>query len=123
MGAVSRNVYNFQLMALADYTNKRLLKKMIGNYHNLKELAGCGDTVAASIFVDLKSAINSDYLTKVQKDCVIAVLISKQTYSEVASDRGRKESSVVDAVNRGVANIQKALMEGKLYDRKSGNDS
>lgn len=116
MGAVSIETYNIQLMALADYNNKKKLKILFKNFYNLEGLAECGDTVAASICVDLKTALRSDCITDLQRTCIQGHLIEKSTLRELSSDLKKSESTINQAVTGGIKNIQKALKEGTLYD-------
>lgn len=116
MGAVSIDTYNVQLMALADYNNQAKLKHLLRNFLNLHSLAEAGDSVAASIYVDLKTALFSTYLTELQRVCIYEHLVHKSTLSELAGDIKKSESTIRQAVNGGIKNIQKALESGKLYD-------
>lgn len=118
MGAVSVQVYNIQLMSISHYNDVKTLKKLYKNYYNLKALAHEGDTVAMSIFVDLKTALSHEakVLTDNQRKCIIGHLLEKSTLRELAEDFQRNESTILEAVNSGLKRIQRALSEGGLYE-------
>jgi hypothetical protein len=118
LGAVSIETYNIQLMTLADYDDAGKLKTLLQNYYNIEGLANCGDSVAASIIIDLKTSVDSDALTPLQRTCITGHLIQKSTLKEMSEDLQRSESTVRQAVAGGIKNIQKALKEGTLYDRR-----
>jgi DNA-directed RNA polymerase specialized sigma24 family protein len=117
MGAVSVQVYNVQLMAIAKYNDVKTLKKLYKNYYNLKALAQEGDTVAMSIFIDLKTALSpeANVLTDNQRKCIVGHLLEKSTLRELAEDFHRNESTILEAVNSGLKRIQRSLAEGGLY--------
>lgn len=110
--------YNIQLMAMADYESKKSLKRLYRNMDNLHGLSKCGDMVAASIYIDLHTALYSHYLTDFQRACVKAHLIDKSTLVELASDINKSPSTIYKAVAGGLVNIQRALNGGELYVRE-----
>ena len=116
MGAVSISTYNVQLMAIANYGDAKQLKNLYRNYHNLDELSENGDTVAASIYIDLKTALHCNYLTELQRVCIMKHLIEKSTLREVSEDINKSSSTIRGAINGGLKRIMKSLEEGKLYE-------
>lgn len=116
MGAVTIETYNTQLMTLADYSDTEKLKSLFRNYFNLLGLAECGDTVAASILIDLNVSIQSDTLTQLQRVCIIGHLMHKSTLRELSTDLNKSESTIRQAISGGIKKIQKALNDGSLYE-------
>lgn len=116
VGAVTRNIYNFQLMQFADYSDLKKLRFLLERFYELEELGACGDSVAASIWIDLKTALNSDLVSKPQRECLVLVVINGHTLSEVAIKRDITENSVHGLVRRGIVSMQKALKEEELFE-------
>lgn len=115
--------YNVQLMCLANYTSEKSLKHLYRQLNSLIGLSDCGDSVAASITIDLQSALHSEYLTDLQKTCIQGHLIEKSTLKELAEDLGKSTSTVSQAVTGGIKNVRKALNGGKLYEaRRTGRN-
>lgn len=121
MGAVKIETYNYQLMIIADYDDEALIKKLLKNFHNLEALAQAGDSVACSIYVDLKTALNSPCLTVLQRDCVIAHLIEKEPLNQIAQDLAKDKSTIQGHVDKGIEKIKKALNSGTLYGCDNGD--
>lgn len=117
VGAVSVETYNAQLMELADYGSKKRLKQLYRNMDNLYALSECGDMVAASIYIDLKTALESDFLTLFQVECIREHLVNKAPLKELASILNKSPSTIYKAVTGGLANVQRALLGGDLYAR------
>lgn len=116
MGAVSIQTYNVQLMSIANYDNRNQLKNLYHNYYQLEELAEQGDSVACSIFVDLKTALfHPSVLTDNQRESIILHLIKGMTIKQVSQDLNKSESTIHESVNGGLKRIQKALREGEIF--------
>lgn len=118
MGAVQIETYNFGLMNIADYSNKTQLKNLLKNFSNLLELAQCGDTVAASIYVDLKESLDptKQILTETQHNCIIRHFIQRMTLEEISILEGNDATAVKYCIDRGILRIQAALLDGRLYE-------
>lgn len=123
MGSVRIETYNLQLMNISDYYNLKTLKKLYKNYNNLSYLAQAGDSVAASVFIDLKTALdqNLNVLTEIQRHCIVDYYVHNYTLKELAYYYDRDESTVLDNINAGIKRIQKALINGSLYKKEVYN--
>lgn len=119
MGAVKIDTYNHKLMNIADYSNKNHLKNLFKNYSNLEELSQCGDTVAASIFIDLREALDpaNGIVTTLERTWMIMHYIDKLTMKEIASNFNRDTSAVHYRIESGIRRVQAALEGGQMYVR------
>lgn len=117
MGAVKIDTYNQPLMQVAHYEDIKALKKLLKNYDNLFHLAKMGDNVAASIWVDLKTAIEEGGLTTRQHYCILCYFIDHDTLQDIADDLDISPANVLKSINGGVKRISKALLSGLLYRR------
>jgi DNA-directed RNA polymerase specialized sigma24 family protein len=118
MGAVSRQIYNIQLVSISDYTNTAHLKSLLTSYHNLKSLAEEGDYTAADIYFDLKEALKSDRLTPTQKRYLIEVYVNKCEAAEYAREINRSESTISLTLKKALDNLSAILEGGELYGGK-----
>lgn len=111
-------IYNIQLMSIADYKNVKKLRGLYKKFHYLGELARTGDTVAASIYIDLKTALyHEGVLTDMQRECIIGHLIEHSTYRELEPDLMIDKSTIHYHINIGLKRLQTALESGVLYER------
>ena len=110
MGAVKRQIFNSSLMNMANYNNIKSLQHLLGNIHNLEKLAEMGDSVSASIVIDLRGALVSDKLTEKQKQCLELKYEYKYTNKEIAEDMDLKsDNSVRKHLQGGLKRIRKVL--------------
>jgi hypothetical protein len=118
MGAVRVQVYNQQLMGMADYNNLKVLKMLYRNLTNMRSLAESGDSVATCIYIDLSTALESGVLTASQKLYITEHLLNSNTIAEIAMDYNKAESTICEHIDGGLKRIQKALREGNLYNKE-----
>lgn len=110
MGAVKRQIYNSSLMNMARYNNLNSLQHLLNNLNNLQRLAEMGDTVSASIVIDLKKALSSDKLTKKQHECLELKYLGKYTNNEIAEELNLKsDNSVRKHLQGGLKKIRREL--------------
>lgn len=112
-----RSNYNDELMALADYSDVKSLRLLYRRLDNLKSLAEFGDSVAASIVVDLETALfHPEVLTEKQRKCIIGHIVNHHTYRELEYDLEMNKSTIHYHVNIGLKKLQSSLESGLLYD-------
>jgi DNA-directed RNA polymerase specialized sigma24 family protein len=110
MGAVKRQVYNDSLMNMAKYNNLKSLQHLLNNLGNLEKLAEMGDSVSASIVVDLKGALSSDKLTEKQSECLKLKYQYKYTNNEIAEELNLKsDNSVRKHLQGAIKKIRREL--------------
>lgn len=115
MAVYYRN-YNDELMALADYSDVRKLRFLYRKYNLLESLAETGDSVAASIVIDLKTALfHPGVLSERQRDCIIGHLVNQITYRDLEHDLKIDKSTIHYHVNVGLKRLQTILESGALY--------
>ena len=97
---------NIALLNYADYTDERKLRQLISSYNALYALAQKGDTVAASIFVDLKNALYTEGVLSVsQRECIEMCVIDGTTQDDAAKILGVSRETVKTHVKRGMTKI------------------
>ena len=106
---------NDALLNEADYEKFGAVKSMMAMYRSLERSAYRGDTVAHSIFVDIKEAIYSGVLTPYQLEIVEMYFLSGHTQDDVAMKLGVGKPRVHARINAAVRNVQKVLNSGDLY--------
>lgn len=122
MGAVQVQTYNEQLMNIARYNNIKKLKQLYRNLSNLLKLAAMGDAVAASIYVDLSTALyECNVVTINQKRYIIAHVVENLTLLEVSQIYDRDISVIHESVNAGLKRLSRYLTGGEPEnDSRSG---
>lgn len=109
--------YNAELMSIADYSNVLSLRNLYYKYNQLGELAYTGDTVAASIYIDLKTALHHPgVLTETQRKCIIGNLIQHSTFRELEPELLIDKSTIHYHINIGLKRLVTSLESGVLYD-------
>lgn len=116
----TRENYNVRLMEKYNYHNQSDIKELYRQYNNLYELGKCGDTVALSIWIDIKTAaFETNILTRKQKRYLVRHLINKETLREIGTEEELDFSTIRDHVNGAIKRIQKHLLEGKYHEQKN----
>lgn len=109
--------YNHELMAIADYSDVRSLRLLYMKYRQIISLAEAGDSVAASIAVDLKTALfHPGVLTDQQRECIIGHVVNRYTFRELEYELQIDKSTIHYHVNIGLNRLQTSLESGALYD-------
>jgi len=109
--------YNHELMQMADYSNVTRLRLLYRRLRQLEALAETGDMVAASIVVDLKTALfHPGVLTEQQRKCIIGHVVDHSTYRELEYDLQIDKSTIHYHVNIALKRLQTSLESGFLYD-------
>lgn len=103
------------------YYRKKTVVRLLKNYYRLRSLAMLNHNyVALDIWIDLNTAImHPKVLTDRQRQCIIGVYVLGYRQWEVGNAIGIAQETVYDALSRGVRNIQKTLITGKLYHKKA----
>jgi len=103
------------------YYRKKTVVRLLNSYYKLRELAKLkSNYVALDIWVDLNMALfYPKVLTDRQRQCVIGVYVLGYREWEVGNAIGTSQQAVNIHLSRGVKNIQKALITGKLYHKKA----
>lgn len=118
-----RPVYhiNHEMLYGNHYYRKKTVVRLLNNYYKLRELAMLkSNYVALDIWVDLNMALfYPKVLTDRQRQCVIGVYVLGYREWEVGNAIGIRRQVVNIHLSRGVKNIQKALLTGKLYQKKA----
>jgi len=110
--------YNIELINLADYTKKDVIRYLLDNYHNLKRWSETGDTVALDILIDLETCLNHKYLTEDQRESLIDFYIKQYNLYELASYYHLTVEGVRYRINGGINKMCDLLngeCEYKLY--------
>lgn len=116
MGAVY-DKYNMQLMAIADYSKAKNLRNLYRKYNHFQSLAETGDSVAACIFIDLKTALyHPGVLTDRQRECIVGHLVHNTPYRELESELELAKSAIHYHVNIGLKRLSTILESGELYN-------
>jgi DNA-directed RNA polymerase specialized sigma24 family protein len=78
--------------------------------NNLLALAEAGDSVATSIYIDLKDALNHPSLTQKQRDCLIMRYLHRYTNKEITEALNVKsDNSARKHIEGGLKKIRKIL--------------
>lgn len=110
MGASKRQIYNSSLMNMASYTSIKSIKMLLTNIHNMKRLAEMGDSVSASIVVDLLTAVSHQSLTEKQRQAVILKFFYRFTYEDIAEVMDVKSTySVRKHIDGGLKKVRRVL--------------
>ena len=118
-----RPVYhiNHEMLYGSHYYRKKTVIRLLKNYYKLYSLAMLNHNyVALDIWIDLNTALfYPKVLTDRQRQCIIGVYVLGYRQWEVGNAIGIAQETVYDALSRGVRNIQKTLITGKLYHKKA----
>lgn len=103
------------------YYRKKTVVRLLKNYYRLRSLAMLNHNyVALDIWIDLNTAImHPKVLTDRQRQCIVGVYLHGYREWEVGNAIGIRRQVVNIHLSRGVKNIQKALLTGKLYQKKA----
>ena len=112
---------NHEMLYGSHYYRKKTVVRLLNSYYKLRELAKLkSNYVALDIWVDLNMALfYPKVLTDRQRQCVIGVYVLGYREWEVGNAIGTSQQAVNIHLSRGVKNIQKALITGKLYHKKA----
>jgi predicted DNA-binding protein YlxM (UPF0122 family) len=99
-------------MSIADYSSRAHLINLLRNLDNLKSLAQTGDSVAASIYVDLTTVLSCGVLTEIQHKSIIAHYINRDALRDIAADFERNYDTIWKNINLGLKKISHALETG-----------
>jgi predicted DNA-binding protein YlxM (UPF0122 family) len=124
MGHVKRQTYNNELMTAVDYSTVTGIKNVIRRLLSFEGLAERGDTVAASVLVDIKKAIGTyggsllEILTPKQRYVIVEVLVNDKAQADVANDLDISQQGVSYLLGDGIKRIMKYLNTGKIPWRR-----
>jgi predicted DNA-binding protein (UPF0251 family) len=111
---------NWDLLNRADYNDFNRVKEMMCLYTALEKWAhweSCGDRISASIFTDIRDAIYMEgVLTVKQREVVELICYFHFTQDMVAEFLKIRRQSVGNRFDGAVVNIQKALLQGKIFN-------
>ena len=110
------NFINWPLLESANYEDFSSVKRMVVLYNWLEKKAVAGDTVAAAIWVDIKSAIYDE--PKLKGKLLEVVELVSQHYmpqEQVALELQIAQSNVSRRLNRAVNFIMVKLNNGDMY--------
>ena len=112
---------NYEMLYGNRYYRKETVVRLLKSYYRLYSLATLNHNyVALDIWIDLNTAImHPKVLTDRQRQCVIGVYVLGYREWEVGNAIGTSQQAVNIHLSRGVKNIQKALITGKLYHKKA----
>ena len=115
-----RQIINHEMLFGIHYYRKKTVIRLLKSYYNLQSLAMWkSNYVALCIWIDLNTALyHPKVLTDRQRQCIIGVYLNGYREWEIGNMIGIAQETVHDALMRGVKNIQKALLTGKLYRNK-----
>lgn len=112
---------NYEMLFGNRYYRKKTVVRLLKNYYRLRSLAMLNHNyVALDIWIDLNAAImHPKVLTDRQRQCIVGVYLHGYREWEVGDAIGTSQQAVNIHLSRGVKNIQKALITGKLYHKKA----
>jgi hypothetical protein len=115
-----RQIINHEMLFGVHYYRKKTVIRLLKSYYNLQSLAMWkSNYVALCIWIDLDTVLyHPKVLTDRQRQCIIGVYLNGYREWEVGNMIGVAQETVHDALMRGVKNIQKAFLAGKLYRKK-----
>lgn len=118
--------YNTELLNLADYTKKDVIRYLLDNYHNLRRWSETGDAVALDILIDLETCLDHEYLPERERITLKDFYIKQYNLYELASDYHLTPEGIRLRVNGGVHKIYELLnnrCEYKLYGKGRKNEN
>ena len=112
-----RQIINHEMLFGTHYYRKKTVIRLLKSYYNLQSLAMWkSNYVALCIWIDLNTALyHPKVLTDRQRQCIIGVYLNGYREWEVANAIGLSQQAINDSLGKGVRNIQKAFLTGKLY--------
>ena len=111
---------NWDLLNSADYESHKGVKSLMVCYKLYERKMMQGDTVAASVWVDLKTAIyKPKLLTVKQMEVVELVCMHNMSLVAVAEYLKLDHTSIRDRFDGAVGRVKKILNSGKLYKKTS----
>lgn len=106
-------VINDALLNAANYEDFHSMKEMVAMYSGLERSIYFGDSVAHSIFVDIKEALG--VLSPKQKEAVRLCYMDMLPVRDAAASLGISLDSMQSRLNGAVRKMQKVLLSGELY--------
>jgi hypothetical protein len=115
-----RQIINHEMLFGTHYYRKKTVIRLLKSYYNLQSLAMWKHNyVALCIWIDLNTALyHPKVLTDRQRQCIIGVYLNGYREWEVGGELDVTREAVHVHLKRGVKNIQKALLAGKLYRKR-----
>jgi len=111
---------NHELLNLADYTKKDVIRYLLNNYTRLRSMVDRGDSVAHSIIMDLNCCLEHEYLQDTQREALIDFYIKQYRLTELAEDYKLTPEGVKYRIQGGINRIYELLnnkCEYKLYGK------
>jgi DNA-binding CsgD family transcriptional regulator len=115
-----RQIINHEMLFGTHYYRKKTVIRLLKSYYNLQSLAMWKHNyVALCIWIDLNTALyHPKVLTDRQRQCIIGVYLNGYREWEVGEMIGIGQQRVNVHLGRGIKNIQRALLVGRLFDVK-----
>jgi len=103
-------------MERADYSSPAVVKGLLMNYDGLMELALKGDSMAATVCIDIKRAVHTEgVLTFKQRRYLRLWWEGFNTY-EIADMYNKNPWGINVTIHRGLGNISKRLQKKLVFD-------
>ena len=107
---------NRELLNLADYSKKDVVRYLLNNYRRLERWANMGDSIALDILIDLKSCLTHECLDDKMRYILIDFYVDQHNLTELAEKYKMTNKGVEYWINGGVDRVYKLLNgEIKLY--------
>src|SRR5690554_672093 len=112
-----RQIINHEMLFGTHYYREKTVIRLLKSYYNLQSLAMWkSNYVALCIWIDLNTALSHPkVLTDRQRQCIIGVYLNGYREWEIGNAIGLSRQAINDSLGKGVRNIQKAFLTGKLY--------
>lgn len=97
---------------LADYKNLNVIKYLMMNLPKLEKAAEMGNQTALCIIIDIKKAMNSEMLTKKQREAIYQKFVVGHNNVKIAELMGVTENAIRKHVAGAVKRMRKILEGG-----------
>ena len=111
MKAKNIKLVNWKLLYRADYSNPRAIKKLLLSMDSLRCLAQKGDTVALSIYLDLKDALYAEGVLSKKQRKYLLLWMAGYEQNQIGWMCGAGQDVISRGISRGAKNISKYLQE------------
>ncbi len=109
MKAKNIKLVNWELLYRADYSNPRAIKKLLLGMDSLRCLAKRGDTVALSIYLDLKDALYAGGVLSKKQRKYLLLWMAGYEQDQIGWMCEVRQNTVSMVVLAGIKNISKYL--------------
>ena len=109
---------NHELLNLADYSKKDVIRHLFNSWDKLERWAVRGDSVSHDILIDLNQCLNHEFLEENHKRVLKDFYVEQHTLTELAEEYKLSKTGVIYWIDGAIDRVYKLLnnkTDYKLY--------